>query len=479
MSRKSWVLMTVACGTFMATLDSSIVNIALPTLTKALSTDLRSIKWVVIVYLLTITCTLLPFGRLSDLYGRQRVFQSGFLIFIVGSALCGASTDLTYLILSRIFQGMGASMLMANGPAIITAAFERKQRGKALGVLSMVVSLGLVSGPSVGGFLIHNFGWRSIFWVNLPIGLLGFVFAHWRLDREMGKSHPGPFDWGGAFLQFILLLSFIFLVDPPTLNAFGSRPFEISVWILALLVFVLGRIFYEVERQVPEPILDFSLFKIRTFAAANLANFLNFVAYSSLLVLMPFYLEEVLDLSPNQAGVLMSAIPLTVFIVAPVSGYLADRFGTRGLSVVGGSISSIVLLSMAGLFGSGFTESTIHPFVLLGLCLVGFASGLFQSPNNVALMSSIPQDKLGVASALMATIRNLGLVTGTGLAAKVFSWKHAETGDFVKAFHAALWVAGILSLGVIGASLLKREEDFQTETDGTTSPNIAKSENGS
>ncbi|RYZ73763.1 MAG: MFS transporter, partial [Proteobacteria bacterium] len=205
-----------------------------------------------------------------------------------------------------------------------------------------------------------------------------------------------------------------------------------------------------------EPILDFSLFKIRTFAAANLANFLNFVAYSSLLVLMPFYLEEVLELSPEQAGVLMSAIPLTVFIIAPISGYLADKFGTRGLSVMGGCVSSTVLLAMAGLFGSGLDEKTLHPYVLVGLCMVGMASGLFQSPNNVALMSSIPLDKLGVASALMATIRNLGLVTGTGLAAKVFSWKHAATGDFVKAFHASLFVAGFMSLGVIGASLMNQ-----------------------
>lgn len=457
MSKKWWVLATVACGTFMATLDSSIVNIALPTLTKALKTDLRSIKWVIVVYLLTITCSLLPFGRLSDLYGRKRVFQFGFIVFTLGSLFCGFSTTLDQLIASRMFQGFGASMLMANGPAIITAAFEKGQRGKALGVLSMVVSLGLVSGPSIGGFLITHFGWRSIFLVNLPIGVMGYFFARRHLENATVKENPGPFDWGGAFLQILLVLVFILFVDPPTLTIAGSKPIFIPRWLLGTTLAVLGWVFYTVQRQVPEPILDFSLFKIRTFWAANLANFLNFVSYSSLLVLMPFYLEEVLNYNPEHAGYLMSAIPLTVFIVAPISGHLSDRMGSRGLSALGALVSAVGLFVMSGLIGKGLYEKSGEMAIIIGLCSVGLASGLFQSPNNVALMSSIPQDKLGVASALMATIRNLGLVTGTGVAAKIFSWHHTESGDFIQALHFSLMIAGILSIGAACASLAKKE----------------------
>lgn len=458
MSKKGWVLATVACGTFMATLDSSIVNIALPTLTKALHSDLRSIKWVIVVYLLTITCSLLPFGRLSDLYGRKKIFQWGFIVFTVGSLLCGFATNLEQLILFRILQGLGASMLMSNGPAIVTQTFEYGSRGKALGILSMVVSMGLVSGPSIGGFLIGSLGWRSIFLVNIPIGLLGFLFAGRHLDPMGGRRRHGPFDWGGAFLQMLVLLLFILFVDPPTFTIADSKPILLSRWFLGGGLVTTSFIFYVIQRQVPEPILDLSLFKIRTFWAANLANFLNFVSYSSLLVLMPFYLEEVLNLDPERAGFLMSAIPLTVFVVAPISGHLSDRLGTRYLCAIGAMISSVALLSMAGLIGPGLTETTSHFNVVLALLAIGLSSGLFQSPNNVALMSAIATNKLGVASAVMATIRNLGLVTGTGIAAKLFSWRHSDTGDFVESFQFAMVVAGMLALGAAIASLAKRDE---------------------
>jgi EmrB/QacA subfamily drug resistance transporter len=434
------------------------VNIALPTLTKVLKTDLRSIKWVIVIYLLTITCSLLPFGRLSDLYGRKRIFQYGFIVFTVGSLLCGFATNLEYLILSRVLQGLGASMLMANGPAIVTQTFELGIRGKALGLLSMVVSMGLVSGPPVGGFLIGALGWRSIFLVNIPIGLVGFLFAGRHLDPAPGQRRHGPFDWGGAFLQMFVLLLFILFVDPPAFTIAGSKPILLSRWLLGGGFVLVAWVFYVIQKQVPEPILDLSLFKIRTFWAANLANFLNFVSYSSLLVLMPFYLEEVLGYDPEHAGFLMSAIPLTVFVIAPISGHLCDQIGTRTLSAVGALVSAIALLGMAGFVGTGLHENSREIRVVFALLLVGLSSGLFQAPNNVALMSSISNDKLGVASALMATIRNLGLVTGTGLAAKLFSWRHGESGDFVEAFHFALLVAGVLSVGAIFASLAKTND---------------------
>lgn len=349
-------------------------------------------------------------------------------------------------------------MLMANGPAIVTQTFQYGSRGKALGILSMVVSTGLVSGPSIGGFLIAGLGWRSIFLVNIPIGLMGFLFAGRHLDEVPRRKSAGPFDWGGAFLQMLVLLLFILFVDPPTFTIADSKPILLSRWLLGGGLIATSWIFYMIQRQVPEPILDLSLFKIRTFWAANLANFLNFVSYSSLLVLMPFYLEEVLGLDPERAGFLMSAIPLTVFVIAPISGHLSDRVGTRYLCALGALVSAVALLLMSGILGRGLHDTSSQFRVIMALLAVGFSSGLFQSPNNVALMSSIQADKLGVASAIMATIRNLGLVTGTGIAAKVFSWRHSESGNFVDAFHFSLMIAGVLSLGAMVASLAKRDE---------------------
>jgi MFS family permease len=309
-----------------------------------------------------------------------------------------------------------------------------------------------------------NLAWRSIFIVNLPIGILGTVLAHFFLDNTRRRTSPGPFDWGGAFIQIIVLLAFIMFVDPPPLSIGGVRGVEIQRWILATVTLLAGWVFYMVQKQVPEPLLDFSLFRIRTFWAANLANFLNFLAYSALLLLMPFYLQEVMSYSPRRAGQLMVLIPGTVFFVAFVSGWLADRIGNRWLTVAGTGVSSLALLAMGGAFGHGLSPDSSFGWIRISLCLIGVGSGLFQSPNNVAVMSSISPDKLGVASALIATIRNLGFVTGTGIAATFFSWKHAESGNFVLAFHHSLLIAGALAAGAMIASMTKPEENPESSS---------------
>lgn len=458
MLRKWWVLASVACGTFMATLDSSIVNIALPTLTKTLVTDLYQIKWVVILYLLAITCLLLPFGKLSDLYGRRRIFQLGFLIFVIGSACCGSSSDLSWLLASRFLQGIGASMLMANGPAIITACFPSSERGKALGILAMVVSAGLVSGPSVGGFLITTLGWRSIFWVNIPVGFFGAALVYRFVPAESRPAKKAPFDWAGALLQMILLVSFIILVDPPMISVSGSIPMTIPRLMIGGLMVLIAAIFYKVESDAQAPVLDFSLLKIRTFSITNLASFLTFVSYSSLSVLMPFFLEEVLHLKPDTAGLFMTAIPLTIFVVAPISGRLSDRLGSRELSFAGSMVGAIGLFIMAGVFGLGIYEHVSGVGVILGLCSIGLATGLFQSPNNNAMMSVVPTHKLGVASAFLGTVRNLGLVTGTGMATGLFAWRQRVTGDFVQALHFTFFVAGMVAVAAMLVSSARRIE---------------------
>lgn len=456
MPQKWWVLAAVACGTFMATLDSSIVNIALPTLTKELATDLTRIKWVVISYLLVITCLLLPFGRLSDQYGRKKVFQLGFVVFTLSSLLCGLVPSLSWLLLARMLQGAGAAMLMANGPAIITSNFPGGERGKALGVLAMVVSAGLVSGPSIGGFLITHFGWRSIFLVNLPVGLAGIYLVHRNVHADAHHRLRAPFDWAGAFLQTVLLLGFMFVVDPPYIAFSGGAPFTIPRLVLAGGLVIFGALFVKIESEAKAPLFDLTLLKNRTFWTANLASFLTFVSYSTLSVLMPFFLEEVMRFTPSQAGLFMTAIPLTVFVVAPISGRLSDRLGSQELSFVGALVGALGLFVMSGAFGPGIHERVSPYGIIVGLCSIGLATGLFQSPNNNAIMGSVPHQKLGVASALLATVRNLGLVTGTGLATGLFSWRFKVTGDFVHSLHFVFFVGGVIGMGAMIASLGKQ-----------------------
>jgi len=456
----------------MATLDSSIVNIALPTLTHDLNSDLYRVKWVVIVYLLVVTCLLLPFGRLSDQYGRKRVFQTGFFIFTLGSVFCGLSDHLTTLVLARMVQGLGVAMLMANGPAIITAAFPSTERGTALGTLAMVVSGGLLSGPGIGGILITHLGWRSIFWVNLPIGILGMILVQKSLNRDAACVQREPFDWGGTALQVVLFISFIVLFDPPNVSISGSLPFPISRWLVATFVLIIGAIFLKVESQVRAPVFDLSLLKNRTFCAANLASFFLFVAFSSVSVLMPFFLEIVLHFSTKKAGLFMTAIPLTVFVVAPISGRLSDRVGSSELSIAGTLVGALGLFAMAGLFGAGMDAAVTPGGIVLGLASIGLATGLFQSPNNNSIMGSVPPNKLGVASAFLATVRNLGLVTGTGLATSLFTWRMMETGNFVSSIHFTHCFAGGVGLLAMIASLGKRRErgyGLETERESTHS----------
>ena len=458
MSRKWWVLAAVACGTFMATLDSSIVNIALPTLTKAFGTDVVRVKWVVIVYVLVITCLLLIFGRLSDQYGRRRIFQWGFFVFILGSAFCSFSSDLIPLILARAVQAVGASMLMANGPALITAAFPASERGTALGTMAMVVSAGLISGPSVGGLLISSFGWRSIFIVNIPVGMIGLLLVNHNVTRDHGLRNPAPFDWAGAILQTILLLSLIVLFDPPNISVSGSTPFLISRWFTAIAVLIVGMNFVKVEAEAKAPLLDLSLLKNRTFWSANVAGFLTFVWLSSVSILMPYFLEDVMHFPTHTSGIFMTAIPLTILVIAPISGRLSDTLGSRGLSFAGAIIGTLSLLIMSGSLGPGIDAQFSSFEIVALLATVGLAIGLFQSPNNNAIMGSVPSSKLGVASALLATIRNLGLLIGTSLATGLFSWRMKETGDFVRSLHFTHTVGALIALGAMLASLIKRDE---------------------
>jgi len=465
MDKRWWILASVACGTFMAALDSSIVNIALPTLTQELGTTIDRVKWVVILYLLVITCLLLPFGRLSDQWGRKRVFQGGYWVFTLGSLLCSFAPSLHLLVAARMIQGIGASMLMANGPAIITAAFPGDGRGGALGIMSMVVSAGLISGPGTGGLLISYLGWRSIFLVNVPIGIVGIMLVQRYLDKDPKPQKNIPFDWIGSILQTVVLLMVIFVFDPSTLMSLPVAA-EFLGWMSGMLsriwiggaTILLFLFFLRVEARARAPLFDLSLMKIRTFWTSNLASLLTFVAFSTVLILMPFFLEQAMHLPPHLAGAFMTAIPVTILVIAPLSGRLSDKLGCRGLSVAGALVGALDLLAMAGVFGTGLTKDAGAHAVILGLAAIGLALGLFQSPNNNAIMGAVPLSKLGVASALLATIRNLGLVIGTALAMGVFSWKMDLThGDFVHSLHFTYLIGAGVAVMAGVAAFAKKE----------------------
>jgi len=402
--RYRWfILATVSVGTFMSTLDSSIVNVALPTISGKLHADLSTLQWVVTAYLLTISSLLPVFGRLADLLGRKRVFSLGFLVFTLGSVLCGLSPNISFLIGMRILQAIGASMLMANSAALIIANFPPKERGRALGLIGTVVALGSLSGPALGGILVGLLDWRSIFFINLPIGVLGYLAVKIILPLDKPQQSEETFDFVGALSFTLGMISLMFAISNGQSWGWGSYPILVG---LALGTLTLAFFFYT-EIRVPNPMIDLSIFRIPPFFIGNITGLLSFVAMFANVMLMPFYLQHVLNYSPAQVGLLMTAFPLTMAITAPISGHASDRIGPSALTTSGLFVSALGFFYLSTL-----TTTSVFWQIVPGLFLMGLGAGLFQSPNNSSVMSSVPPNKLGVAGGISALVRNVGMVIG-------------------------------------------------------------------
>ncbi|WP_434510205.1 MFS transporter [Desulfitobacterium sp. AusDCA] len=449
--RYRWFIMAnVSVGTFMSTLDSSIVNVALPTLSTQLHSDLSVVQWVVSAYLLTISSLLPVFGRVADLIGRKKVFSFGFILFTLGSVLCGLSTNIWFLIGTRIIQAIGASMLMSNSSAIITANFPPQERGRALGLTGTVVALGNLSGPAIGGLLIGFTSWRSIFYVNLPIGIIGYLAAQIVLPEDQPQRGNEKFDTLGAILFTVGMVSLLFALNN------GQDLGWTSVYILMglLLGIILLGWFLRWETRVTHPMIDVSLFRNRPFLMGNLSGFISFVVLFTNTMLMPFYLQHILNYQPSQVGLMMSAFPIVMAFVAPISGHISDRIGPVILTTSGLTVTALGLFYLTSV-----TDTSTVWQILPGPLLMGLGSSLFQSPNNSSVMSSVPKPKLGLAGGLNALVRNLGMVVGIALSVTLFENRQAaalhgiaqataaqQTSAFLSAYHTVLFVGGVLSL---------------------------------
>ncbi len=408
-----WVVFAIlAVGIFMATLDSSIVNISLPTIARFFGVPLSgAVEWVIIAYLVVTAGVLLTIGRLADVIGRKPIWATGLIIFTVGSAICGASVSLGMLIAARALQGLGGAFIMAISPAMLTSAFPAKERGRALGMNAVIVALGVSVGPTLGGIITQNFSWRWIFYVNIPLGIIGII-ATLRILRESGSKSEGRFDPVGAILLAIGLVGL-------TLGlSFGQEwgwnsPLLISTLVISALGFI-ALVF--VERRVAHPIIDFVLLRSRVFLSANISLILSFLALFAVSFMLPFYLEELRGYSTLQAGFLLTPLPLTIAMIAPFSGALADRIGTRWLASGGLAIACIGLVFISQLNAQSSTFDIIWRLVFTGA-----GQALFQSPNNSALMGAAPRGHQGSASGFLATGRVFGQSVSVALAGAIFT----------------------------------------------------------
>ncbi|MGB8931843.1 MAG: MFS transporter, partial [Anaeromyxobacteraceae bacterium] len=365
-----WIVFSaVSVGTLMSTLDGSIVNVALPTLGVELNASIDRLEWIVAGYLLTLSVTLLVAGRLGDLFGHRRVYAAGLALFTVGSGLCGAAPSLTFLVAARVLQALGASLTMAVGPAVVTAVFPPGMRGRALGALGSVVSIGLTIGPPLGGAIIQALSWRWIFLVNLPIGILGVAWAL----RVLPPPRPvkgARFDGTGALLLAAALGLGIVALDTLPDRSVQTMPLLLAAAAAAALLAVWAR-------RAPEPIVDAAVLRAPGVGSGLLASLLSYVAMFTQTLLTPFLLARVFRLSPGGVGAMLIAVPLAMAVAAPLSGWLADRFGGRVLPTLGMALlaTSLYGLSLAG-------PGSWLPSIALRLALAGAGMGFFQAPNN-------------------------------------------------------------------------------------------------
>jgi len=401
-SRKWYVMAAVAMGVFLATIDGSIVNVALPTLVRELQTEFAVVQWVVLAYLLTVTTLILSVGRLGDMMGKKPIYAAGFIIFTLGSALCGTAPTVYWLIGFRVLQAIGAAMMMALGMAIVTEAFPPPERGKALGIMGSIVSIGIVVGPVLGGMILSALSWRWIFYVNLPIGIAGILMVA-RFVPDIKPAGKQRFDYLGAFTLFVSLMALLLALT------FGQQIGFTEIRILALFAIwpVFLAIFLMIELRSSQPMIDLSLFQNRLFSVNLVTGFVTFVSIAGTIILMPFYLENVLGYDPRSVGFLLAVVPISMGVIAPVAGSLSDRVGTRPITVAG------LFVLLVGYYAiSTLTIQTSSLGFILRFLPIGIGMGIFQSPNNSAIMGSAPRERLGIASGLLSITRALGQTAG-------------------------------------------------------------------
>ena len=406
-----WLILIATClFTFMSTLDGSIVNIAMPMISKNLNIDMSQAEWIVSVYMITICCLLIFWGKISDIIGKIKIFKIGTFIFVIGSLFCGISSSIELLLISRIIQAIGASMTMATNYGIITENFPPDMRGRSLGVLGSFVSLGSIAGPGIGGIILQKLTWHYIFLINIPVGIFAIILGYFVFPKSKRKDIPLDIDFLGFILFAISITSLFMGIFIGQVTTF-TKPLVISLFILFIISIIL---FIYREKKAYNSLIDLNIFKSVPFSLGLLCALLIFSANLFMNTLMPFYLQDALKLSPLLSGFILMCVPIAMIVVAPISGALSDKIGSEGLTFIGLLIVCIsqILLVFVGL------NTPIYILIILTL-VTGIGVALFQSPNNSIVMSSVEPKYLGIAGSMNSLARNLGMVIGLSLSTTI------------------------------------------------------------
>ena len=422
--KRRLILLTIAAGTFVSVLDQTGVSLALPLMASEFDATIPLVQWVALGYMLTTGSLLLPAGRLSDMVGRKVVYVAGFCVFVIGAVCAASSPNLMAIIAFRIVQGAGSAMIQANGMAILTTTFPAQQRGQVIGMFMTMVGLGAIMGPILAGVVVETFGWRSVFMASVPLGGVSLVAAMAVLIRDTPSIRSvrqlvARFDWAGAVVSASGLAVFLLVLT----NAYrlGWTSPAVVTALFASAGLLVAFVYW--ERRTSQPMLDLELFRRRIFALGTSASFFGFLAGTSVFSMMPFYLQDVLDLSPRVAGLYIAPAALGFALAGPLAGRLADKLGPRRVEFAG-----LGMLGVSLIFLGSLTVNTSAEVVAVAMALQGLGMGVFYTPNTASVLSVVERSKFGVATAFLNMTRNTANVAGIGLATTIVTVAMASKG---------------------------------------------------
>ena len=406
-----WIMcILIIIGNFLGMLDSSTVNLALYPIAQGLHVNLTEVQWVIIAYMLVLTVFLPFFGKLGDIFPKNKVYSAGFLIFAIG-AILNSTTDNFYTLLAyRCIEASGASIMIANGPAVIATLFHGEARGKALGINACIVAIGGMSGPAVGGFLINTFDWHAIFLPSVPIALIG-AYLSYKLLPKFTKKKQFKFDYRG-FIYFSIAL-FALLLAISEGHTWGWKSLKIIT--LGIMTLIFGGLFYFRDSKINYPLINFKMFKIKTFTFGNIAVMTSYMCMFTNGILLPLFLQEIVKYNAFLTGLLILPYSIASSAVAPFAGSYAGKNGSRGLTIAGPCIYILALVIF-----TTFNPSTPMWEIVLASVIMGIGNGCFQSPSNNAIITCVNKDELGIASGILSLSRNLGNILGVAVTITLF-----------------------------------------------------------
>jgi len=443
------ILLITTLTAFMTAFMGSSINIALPVIGIELNSNAIMLSWLSTSYLVTTAALLLPAGRLTDIFGRTKFFKWGIILFTIGSLLSGVAPSTITLLLFRILQGVGSSFIFSSSTALLVSVYPQSDRGKVLGINTAAVYIGLSSGPFLGGIITHNLTWRGIFFTNAFVGIALIILTWVYLRHEWQEIQIHKYDYRGAaiYIFSILLLMLSVSLFPKSLG-----------FVLLFISFISFLTFYFTERVTNDPILNTELFSSnRTFSFSNLAALINYSATFAISFLMSFYLQNVKNLTPQDAGIILITQPVLQALFSPIAGKLSDKTEPRFVASAG-----MFLLTMGLVFFCFLNTDTSYTFIVANLAIMGLGFALFSSPNVNAIMSSVDKKHYGVASSTLASMRMIGQMLSMGIVIVIFSIfigseriSSVNQDAFLNSAHTAFILFSVLCFAGIFASLAR------------------------